>query len=465
MAQTLRKPSSPPLKTSPPKQPPTPAGHFFFGSSLENTRNALKLACDAWRVHGDAIRFKALPWFYWYQFTHPDAVEHILHRHQQNFAKPPFFNKTMALVTGNGILVSEGATWLKHRRMMQPSFNRQQLAGLGSVMSDCASQLADTWDSLPDGTVIETCATMMQLTLRIAGLTLFSTDITGESGKMGQAFRTTYEYFNYRINHQAAPPEWFPTRRNREFTAARSYLDRVVFDIINQRRENPEAHPDMLSRLMNARDEETGHGLSDAELRNEVLTLLIAGHETVATALTWAWYLLGLHPHIADAVYDEVSAVLGGRTPTVDDLPNLPYTRMVFDEVLRLYPPAWGLPRYSLADDEVNGFFLPKGSVITLAQYITHRHPDFWDHPEAFIPERFDANHSSGRPKFAYFPFGGGQRYCIGNHFALMEGPLLLATLIQRFRLELLPNQWVEMDPTFTLKPKNGLYATLRKRV
>ncbi len=213
-----------------------------------------------------------------------------------------------------------------------------------------------------------------------------------------------------------------------------------------------------------ARDEETGEGMSDKQLRDEVMTTILAGHETTAAALSWSWYLLASNRDAEAKLHDELARVLGGRTPTVDDVPNLPYTRMVFEETLRLYPPAWAFPRQTIADDEIGGFTIPARSVLVLCQYVTQRHPDFWEDPERFDPERFTPERSAGRPKFAYFPFGGGMRQCIGNHFAMLEGQLILATIAQHYWMRLVPNHPVEADTTFTLRPRHGVVVILRKR-
>jgi cytochrome P450 len=234
--------------------------------------------------------------------------------------------------------------------------------------------------------------------------------------------------------------------------------------LIETRRQSGPAAHDVLDMLLAARDETDGAGMSDQQLRDEVLTLLTAGHETVGAALSWAWYLLGGRPEVQEALHDEAAGVLGGQTPTAADLPRLPLATAVFEESMRLYPPAWGLAREAVEADEIGGYPVPRRALIMLSQWITHRHPACWDDPDRFDPSRFLPPHAEGRPKFAYFPFGGGPRMCIGNHFALVEGPLVLAALAQRFRLELAPGQDVVPDPTFTLRPRNGVRVVVRRR-
>jgi cytochrome P450 len=312
--------------------------------------------------------------------------------------------------------------------------------------------------------VVDMLDHMMKVTLRIAGTTLFGTDVTGEADEIGRAFRIGFAHVSRRMNAPALVPAWLPTPGNLAFGRAKRLLDRVVLQLIAARRRSGAQPADLLSLLLAAQDEETGVGMTDEQVKNEVLTLLMAGHETMGAALAWTWYLLGRHPRVQDDMADEVVGRLGGRSPALEDLPRLPLTRAVFEETLRLYPPAWGQPREAIEADEINGFAIPAGAPVALSQYVTHRHPDFWEKPEQFEPSRFLPERAAGRHKFAYFPFGGGPRVCIGNHFALMEGPLVLATILQRFRVELVPGQEVLPDATFTLRPRHGVKVLLRPR-
>jgi len=329
---------------------------------------------------------------------------------------------------------------------------------------NCTESLLQEWEHKTDGEVVDISTEMMRLTLKIVGLALFSTDISLKASAIGSALRQAFEHVNFKMNHLVTLPEWVPTNRHQRFRKAKQTLDNVVSEIINTRRQNGASTDDLLSMLMSVRDEETGQGLSDQELRDEVITLLVAGHDTVGAALSWTWYLLGQHPAFEANLQSELKLVLNGRSPTFEELLQLQYTKMIFEESLRLYPPAWGQARVAKEDDEIQRYFIPKGSLVTLCQYITHRHPEFWDEPETFNPENFTPDKVSNRPNFAYFPVGGGPRICIGKNFALMEGQLALAAIAQRFRLELLPNQIVEADPTFTLRPKNGIKVKLWKR-
>jgi cytochrome P450 len=258
-------------------------------------------------------------------------------------------------------------------------------------------------------------------------------------------------------------PLWLPTRRNREFRRAKALLDRVILDLVARRRKEAPKN-DVLGLLLAAQDEESGAGMNDEQLKDEALTLLTAGHETAGAALSWCWYLLGAHPDIQEQFHAQVAANLEGRLPTAEDLPRIPLATAIFEESMRLYPPAWGMPRESIEADVIAGYPLPARSTLILSQHIIHRHPDFWERPDEFDPGRFLPGEPNNRPRFAYFPFGGGPRICIGNTFAMVEGPLALAALAQRFHFALVPGQQVVADPTFTLRPKHGVQVVVRRR-
>jgi cytochrome P450 len=443
----------------PPRAADGPRGHWLFGCMGEFQRDPLNLYLRANRQFGHHARIRVIPGVYVHLLTHPDAVEHVLVKHHKNYRKPDFFNHSVGALTGDGILTSEGDTWLRQRRLMQPAFQRQQLAGLVPVMVNTAEAL-----TCAPGEVVDIQDLMMKLTLRIAGLTLFSSDITDEAGQVGRAFKDAFVGVNRRMNTPPWFPSWLPTPANLRFWRARRVLDRFVGNLIAVRRASASPQHDLLSLLIAAQDEQTATGMTDAQVRNEAMTLLFAGHDTVGAALSWAWYLLGKNPTVQQDVADEVCGRLQGRSPTADDLPHLPLLRATFEETLRLYPPAWGQPREAIGPDEIDGVAIPAKVPVTVSQYVTQRHPDFWDEPEEFRPERFLPGRAEGRHRFAYFPFGGGPRICIGNTFAMLEGPLVLATLLQRFRAELVPGQNVVPDPTFTLKPRDGVRVALWPR-
>ena len=415
--------------------------------------------------HGDYVRIKTLPGFDFYTLTHPSAIEHVLQTHQKNFHKPDVFLRPAILLFGNGIFTSEGDFWMKQRRLSQPAFHRNHIGAMAKTIVQCVEKMLSSWDAKPDGAEIDLQHEMVHLTLSVAGRTLFSTDLTGFATDVGQAVRESFEVLNHKMsNYPFIFPLWVPTSDNIQFKRAKGILDSVITGIISERRKGSDSHHDLLGLLMAAKDEETGQGMSDDQLKDEVLTLLVAGHDTVAASLAWTWILLSKHPQIRSQLYDEVKSVLDGRAPELGDSERLPYTRMIFDEALRLYPPAWGLPRQSFEEDVIDGFYLPKNSFISLNQYTTHRHPEFWQRPEEFDPERFAPDKVKQRPKFSYFPFGGGSRICIGQNLALLEAQLAIATIAQRYQIDVLPGQNIIPDPTFTLIPKGLVRATIKRR-
>ncbi|MBE9167241.1 cytochrome P450 [Pleurocapsales cyanobacterium LEGE 06147] len=444
--------------------PPGPRGYLLLKLS-ELQHQPIEYLDRLWREYGDLVRLPIVPGFTFYLAAHPDHAEHILSTHQERYRKPDFFLKPMGLVQGQGLFTSEGELWLKHRRLMQPAFHQKQLVNLYAVMLSCVQSLLREWEKKPEGEVIDIAAEMTRLTLKIVSSALFSVDISGEYNRLGQAFRTALEYVYYRINTPLAPPVWIPTPRNLKFRQAKQTLDRVVLEIIQARRHNLIDNRDLLSMLLTVRDEVTGEGMSDRQLHDEVITLIDAGHETTATTLAWTWYLLGTHPDVMANLLDEVQTVFNEDDLTFEKLPQLQYTRRVLDESLRLRPPGLGLaPRVALEDDEIQGYFIPKGSIFNIAVYFISRHPEFWDNPERFDPDRFLPENVIQRPKFAYLPFGAGSHTCIGKNFALMESTLILAAIAQRFSIELVPHQSIEIEPRFTLRPKYGIKVTVQKR-
>ena len=445
------------------KSLPTKPGYLLFNSK-EIQSNVLNFYNRMWKEYGDIVRLPILPNYSSYLVAHPSYAEHVLSTHQELYPKPDIINKPLNLMMGESILTAEGDSWLKNRRLMQPAFHMKQLASLADVMVRCTESFIKEWEDKPDGEIIDIAEETLKLTLKIAGQTLFSKDISDDNSVLGKAFRTGYEFIDYKINNLWTEPLWVPTSRNTNFKKAKKTLDDLILDIINYRRQNPSERNDLLSMLMSAKDAETGEGMSDKQLQNEAITLLVAGHETAASSLAWTWYLLAEHSHVAEKLQEELRMVLNGNNPSFEKLPQLEYTRRIFDETLRLYPPAWGIVRTPEKDDEINGYLIKKNSIVTVGTFMIHRHPEFWQNPDKFDPDNFLPEKINQRPKFAYLPFGGGKRICIGQNFALMEATILIALISQRFKLELLPNQNIEIDPTFTLRPKNGIKVKVCKR-
>ncbi|MGQ0602834.1 MAG: cytochrome P450, partial [Anaerolineales bacterium] len=365
----------------------------------------------------------------------------------------------------DNVFTGEGDFWRGQRRLMQPAFHRQRLAHFGQIMTDCATQMLDQrWAAAAaSGAPIDIAEEMMQVTLKVVGLALFSVDLSGGASELGHAFDAGDDYIAYRFRSILAPPPFIPTRENRAVQAAIRTVRGRILGMIRERRASGERRNDLLDMLMETRYEETGQGMDDEQIRRESQVMVAAGHETTATALTWVFYLLSQHPEVEQQLHDELARVLNGRTPAMSDLPNLPYTRMVIDEAMRLYPPAAITGRHTLAADELSGFAIPARRDVFIPIHAIHRDPRWWPEPDAFKPERFAAE--SDRPRFAYLPFGGGPRQCIGNIFAQTEAQLILATVAQRYSLRTLPGHIVEPELKLVLEPKGGLPMTLVPRV
>jgi cytochrome P450 len=448
------------------KHPPGPKGHVIFGTAREFQEDALGYMGELIREYGDAIRAKFFLHWYGYMFFHPDHLKHILQDNNRNYTKNHPSLWIARPVLGNGLVLSDGDFWRRQRRLAQPAFHRQRIAAFGETMTSAAEAMLERWQTAgQQGQTLDINAQMMHLTLGVAGKTLFSMDLTGEADTVGRAFSHTNTYIGSMTSKPfGAQRMLLPGGANGRFRASVRTLDQVVHRIISERRQHNEDMGDLLSMLMLARDEETGEAMNDKQLRDEVMTLLLAGHETTSNALTWTWYLLSQHPEVEAKFHAELAEVLGGRVPTMEELPKLKYTRMIVDESLRLYPPVYVLARAGIEADQVGGYDLPRQAIITMSPYLTHRHPEFWPEPEKFDPERFSPEEEAKRPRYAYVPFGGGPRQCIGNTFALTEALLILATVGQRYRLTLAPNYQMELSPMVTLKPKGGLPMNLEKR-
>ncbi len=445
------------------KNAPGPHGHFLLGNARDIQRNPLGFALTMTRQYGDIVRMRFFTWPA-YLVNHPDGVKYVLQENQRNYSKDIYPYKIFKPLLGQGLVTNNGDSWLHQRRLMQPAFHRKRLAALGTLTTGAAVAMLDRWQDFTErNQPLDVAAEMLRLTLCIVGKALFNIDLSDEAHSVSQAVTTVNRLLSEYL-YAPFPPLNVPTPRNRRIQDARRALDQVVFGIITQRRQQNTDAGDLLSMLLLARDEETGLGMNDQQVRDEVMTLLIAGHETVSTALVWAWYLLSQYPDMERRLQIELDTVLGGHPPTVEHLADLTYTHMVIEETLRLYPPAWVFGRKAIAGDEIGGYSIPANSIIVLSPYMTHRHPAFWENPDVFDPERFTPERSAGRPHYAYFPFGGGPRICIGINFALMEMQLILAAVAQRYTLRLVPDHSVEPEALLSLRPRFGLPVTLQRR-
>jgi cytochrome P450 len=438
------------------KIPPGPRGHWLLGSMPAFLDDSLGYLLRVANDYGDVVRYRVAH-MTWYQVNHPDGIARILQENNRNYSKGALTLGILRPVAGNGLFLSEGDFWLRQRRLMQPSFHHRHIAAFGTMMVDATRVMLDRWDAHAAGSrPIDVMQAMSRLTLEIASRALFSTP-AGDATGVEEAVATMAEDIGYRFAVPFYPPPRVPTPRNRRQRAALQALDTAVYGIIAARRRGETSGDDLLGLLMSVRDEDTGQGMSDKQLRDEVITLFVAGHETTAVALAWVWHLLAAHSDAAERVRAEQAGVLGDRAPALADLPKLPYARMVIDETMRLYPPAWITNRQAIADDEVCGYRIPAGAIVLISPYVMHRHPAYWERPALFEPERFAPERAAGRPNYAYFPFGGGPRQCIGKGLALMEAQLILAMVARRFRLRHAPGHAVEPQALLTLRPRGGL--------
>jgi cytochrome P450 len=411
---------------------------------------------------GDVVYFRIGP-RRGYLLTNPDDVRHVLQDNARNYHKSPLYDK-LRLFLGNGLLTSEDDLWLRQRRIAQPAFHRQRMTALAGVMAEAARDAAARWQPFASaGQPVDVDEEMMRLTRTVVVRALLGADLGPFTSTIDQAWAIVNQHVGESFWSLGVADRW-PTRKNRRFQAARAVLRGAVDHVITERRRSPSDSADLLSMLMSARDEETGEAMTDEQLRVEVTTFLLAGQETTSLALTWTWYLLSQNARARQRLEDELDVVLDGRPPEYPDLANLTYLRMVIDESMRLYPPAWGFSRQALADDRLGGFLLPRGWLAFVIPYVLHRLPAFWTDPDAFDPERFSPERSADRPKFAYIPFGAGPRQCIGNQFALIETQLIVATLAQAYRLQLVPRHRAEPWPLITLRPRYGMPMIIERR-
>ncbi len=433
--------------------PPGPRGAPVVGVSSAILSDRLRFFTGVAQRYGD-IAYMRAGRAELYLISRPEWIKYVLQENHRNYQKSRLYRK-MERLLGTGLVTSNGDFWLRQRRLAQPAFHRRRIAGMAGQIADQAAAVAERWASAAaEGRSVDMTAEMLRLTLQVISATMFSTSADSAAPTVERELQVVMDH--------TADTFWapfdlsaLPTPHNLRFRRSVAALDSVVMGIIEERRRTGRSGDDLLGMLLEARDEETGAQMDDRQLRDEAMTIYMAGHETTASTLTWAWYLLSLHPLAARRLHAELDEQLGGRLPTLEDLPRLTELRMVLDEVMRLYPAAWMISRTPLKDDEIGGYRIPAGAVVSMSPYVVHRLPALWDNPEGFDPQRFSPERAAARQPYAFFPFAGGPRQCIGNSLALMESQLILATLAQRFRLDLLPGQRILPDPSVTLRP-NG---------
>lgn len=399
---------------------------------------------------------------HFYVIWRPDYVHEAIVAHAASFGKGFSVRRAFGRVMGNGLFTSDGEVWRRQRKLLQPAFHHRRIETYAQSMVDHTLRMLDRWETRRSST-LEIDREMMRLTLNVVAQTLFSADVSDESDAIGQAMASLGEIFFRQANSLFTLPQWIPTRDNLRQKRAIETMDQVIFNIINERRDEPGDHGDLLSMLLMARYDD-GSAMHDQQLRDEVMTLFTAGHETTALALTWMWYLLAQHPEVEAALHDELDSVLGGRAPTLTDLPRLTYTEKIVKEALRLCPPVPVIPRQVMDEVQIGGYTMLKGATALFVPYAAHRDPHSFEQPDRFWPGRWTDDMEKRLHRYAYFPFGGGPRICVGSSFAMMEARLVLAAVAQRCRLSLLPGQRIEPSSFLSMRPRYGMRMEMEPR-
>lgn len=440
--------------------PPGPRGHWLGGNLPAFRADRLDFLTDCARRYGDVVAVRLGP-VRIFALNHPDLVEEVL-VHKHRIFKKHFALQSARPSLGEGLLTSEGEFWRRQRRLAQPAFLPQRIASYGDAMVELTERMLHGW---ANGQSRDVQADMMQLTQEIVAKTLFGADLAGASAGVATAMETLLESFTDRVNRMVRLPVWLPVPSNIRFQRAMRLVEGILYRIIAERRRSREDRGDLLSLLLHAQDTEgDGGGMTDRQLRDEVVTLFMAGHETTANTLAWIWHLLSRYPEAEAKLHAELDEVLDDRPPAVADLPRLSYTNWVVTEALRVMPTVWLLGREATEPTEIGGYPVPRGTTMWMSQWVIHRDPRWFDDAETFRPERWAGDFERSIPRYAYFPFGGGPRICIGNHFAQMEAALLLATIARRFRPRVSPDAVIRPVPTMTLRPAHGVPVRLEER-
>jgi cytochrome P450 len=431
----------------------------MLGSFGAIRKNPLAYLDSVWRTYGDVVQFP-VPKPPSYLVNDPDGVRSVLVTTARSYGKSTIQYSALSLVTGEGLLSADTAEWKRQRPMVQPAFHRETLTTIVSHVATAAERIIEDWNALTEGAVVDIDAAIMNAALEVVGHALFGSDLSTDADVLTTATLDALDVVIARARVPITPPAWVPTPGNRKLSSSVAALDRAVHSMLDSRgvREVP---ADMLDLLITARDDE-GHALTETEIRDQVVTFIVAGHETVASALTWTFALLAENPEVMRLLQAEADAVLGGNAAQFADYQRLPYARAVIDETLRLYPPAWLITRNSLGDDSLGGYEVPEGSLIIMSPWLLHRHPGVWANPDRFDPQRFIDGEID---RSAFIPFGAGPRQCIGRDFAYVEAVLLLSSLVAHFDLEYPAGQQrPPAVPLVTMRPANGLHLRVSAR-
>lgn len=436
---------------------PAPPANSIVGHLLDLGQDPLGFL-TACRDYGDIVplRLGLTPTCL---LTNPEYIEEVL-KDREHFIKSRGLRALKTLL-GEGLLTAEGESWFRQRRLAQPVFHQKRISGYGEIMVDYTNRMLQSWQ---DGEVHDIHADMMRLTLEIVMKSIFNKDVNaGEAKVVADALDIAMHWFESKRRQNFLVWEWFPRPENIQYRQAIAQMDAAIYQLIQARRNNNEESHDLLSMLMNAEDEETHERMNDKQLRDEVATLMLAGHETTANTLSWTWMLLSQYPQVREKLQAELQQVLQGKLPTVEDLRRLPYTQQVIKESMRLYPPVSLMGREVAQDTTIGDYEVSQGTAIMISQWVMHRHPKYFDNPEAFQPERWTEDFEKQLPRGVYIPFGDGPRICIGKGFAQMEAALLLATIAQKFQVDVVPGFAIVPQPSITLRPEYGIKVTLKQ--
>lgn len=442
------------------RTPPGPPRRATFGLLRKLKADRLGLMTQAREEYGDAVRVVIGPKTL-YIFNHPDHAKHVLADNAANYHKGIGYIESKRAL-GDGLLTSEGELWRKQRRTIQPVFQHKRIARQADTIVEEAAKLVARLRSFEGGGVVDVLEEVTGLTLGVLGRTLLDADL-GAFESIGHSFEHVQDQAMFDMETMGMVPAWLPLPKQRRFRVARADLFRIVDVLVEERKASPRTEgDDVLTRLIESTSQETDPRVAEKRMRDELITLLLAGHETTASTIGWTLYLCDRHPDVWAKMHEEAVAVLGDRQPGYEDLHHFRYISMVLNEVMRLYPPVWILTRLAVGEDEVGGYHVPAGSDVLICPYTLHRHPDYWDRPDEFDPSRFDPDLTTSRPRYAYIPFGAGPRFCVGNHLGIMEATFVVAMLARDLRLTQIPDHKVTPEPMLSLRLGGGLPVTVR---
>lgn len=444
--------------------PPSPKGNFIFGNAKQFKQNSLKFMVDSVNSLGDLITFRIINKRV-YMISDAEVARYIMQTNNKNYTKSPGY-KPLRLLVGNGLFTSEGSFWLRQRRMYQPAFSNKSVENYANNVIESSKIILDGWnENIIQKKEINASRDMTRLTLDIIGRSLFSTNLGKEAKYFFDPLTVSLEYVNDRaLRSPFVLPSWVPNSTNTRFKKAVKEIDKIVYGVIDERKKKDNWPDDLLTSLLTVKDEETGEQLTPLQVRDECITLFLAGHESTANVLNWFFYLLSVHPEIQDKIHEEIDTNLKGRNPVYNDLHQLPYLVQCINETMRLYPPIWHLGRMNINEDEIGGYKLNPQSHIRISPYTIQRNPKYWNEPDKFDPDRFSVENSKNIIPGSFIPFGNGPRLCVGRNFAMMEMTLILASLYQKFKIKVKNTNEINVLPLLILRPDRDIILELKEK-